>query len=73
MELSLASVDSDKTIGFVMRNDRKWEEGQRVIVQVAMLYVNVFGETRLRVFNQSFPVASTINQYFKSCVAEAYC
>lgn len=73
VDFQLASIDSDKSFGFVLRNDQKMPEGTLVFVQVAMLYTNIYGETRLRVFNHAFPVVKSINSYFKACVAENYC
>jgi hypothetical protein len=37
-----------------------------------MLYSNIYGERRIRVFNQSFQVVKSLNQYFKSTVVESY-
>lgn len=37
-----------------------------------MLYTNVFGERRIRVFNHSFQVVKSLNAYFKSTVVESY-
>mmetsp|Transcript_3688 Transcript_3688/g.6280 ORF Transcript_3688/g.6280 Transcript_3688/m.6280 type:complete len:345 (+) Transcript_3688:801-1835(+) len=72
-DFQLASLDSDKTFGFTLRNDKSLNESKAVHVQVAVLYVNVFGETRLRILNQSFQVIKPINQYFKQCAAETFC
>jgi hypothetical protein len=43
-----------------------------VYVQIAVLYSDVYGERRIRVFNMSFQVVKQLNQYFKSTVVETY-
>jgi hypothetical protein len=39
-DISLASIDSDKSIGFVIRVDEKLKENTLEFVQFAMLYTN---------------------------------
>ena len=52
-DISLASIDSDKSLGFVIRVDEKLKENTLAFVQFAMLYTNQWGERRIRLFNQS--------------------
>ena len=54
-----------------MRNDERLKDNQIVYVQFAMIYTNVYGERRIRVLNQSLPVAKNLNFYFKSADVEA--
>ena len=70
--IMLSSIDADKSFGFSLRNDETFEEGKIVYVQIAMLYSDVYGERRIRIFNQSFLVVKSLNQYFKSTVVENY-
>ena len=65
-------MDADKSFGFALRNDEKIPENKTVHVQIAVLYSNIYGERRLRVFNQAFKVATLLNQYFKSCAVESF-
>jgi protein transport protein SEC24 len=37
-----------------------------------MLYTNIFGETRIRVFNMAYEVETNLHQYLKMAVAENY-
>lgn len=39
-DIALASVDSDKSLGFVIRVDEKLKDGTLAFVQFAMLYTN---------------------------------
>ena len=71
-EFSLSSIDADKSFGLTLRNDETFEENKTVFVQIAMVYTNVYGERRIRIFNQSFQVVKSLNQYFKSTVVESY-
>jgi len=51
IDFELSSIDSDKTISFVLRNDDRLKEGQNAYIQFAMLYSTPFGDKRIRIFN----------------------
>ena len=70
-DFEIAAIDADKTVSFVVRNDERLKDNQIVYVQFAMIYTNVYGERRIRVLNQSLPVAKNLNFYFKSADVEA--
>lgn len=72
VELQLSAIDADKTFGFSLRNDQKILENSNVFVQIAVFYTDVYGERRLRIFNQSFQVTNNLNIYFKSCNSENF-
>lgn len=40
-------------------------------IQFAMLYTNIFGERRIRVFNLNIPVTKNLNAYYKAADCEA--
>ena len=69
-DLSLASIDADKTIGFMIRTEEKLKENTMAFLQFAILYTNQFGERRIRVFNQSLQIAKNLNAYFKAADVE---
>eukprot|EP00349_Pseudokeronopsis_sp_Brazil_P002794 CAMPEP_0202963266 /NCGR_PEP_ID=MMETSP1396-20130829/7245_1 /ASSEMBLY_ACC=CAM_ASM_000872 /TAXON_ID= /ORGANISM="Pseudokeronopsis sp., Strain Brazil" /LENGTH=361 /DNA_ID=CAMNT_0049684321 /DNA_START=1043 /DNA_END=2128 /DNA_ORIENTATION=+ len=71
VDFELSSIDADKTVSFVLRNDEKLKEGQNTYIQFAMLYTTAFGEKRIRIFNQMVPVCKNLNGYFKSGDVEA--
>ena len=37
-----------------------------------MLYTNLYGERRIRLFNLAFQTVRSLNQYFKSTIVENY-
>ena len=50
-DITLSSIDADKSIGFVIKNEEKLKDNTLAFVQFAMLYTTQFGERRIRVFN----------------------
>ena len=69
-DISLSSIDPDKSIGFLIRNDEKLKENTLAYVQFAMLYTTLYGERRIRVFNQCLQLAKNLNGYFKAADVE---
>ena len=51
VEFQLSAIDADKTFGFTLRNDEKIPEDQNVYIQIAVLYTDIYGDRRLRIFN----------------------
>jgi protein transport protein SEC24 len=70
IDFDLASIDSDKFVGFLIRCDEKMKEDSICHVQFAMMYTTFYGEKRIRVFNQCFPMAKNLNAYYKSADCE---
>lgn len=54
VDFQLSSIDADKSFCFALRNDEKFAENKTVHVQIAVLYTNVYGERRIRVFNTAY-------------------
>jgi len=54
VDFELSAIDADKTFGFQLRNDETIPEGKIVYVQIAMLYTNLYGERKIRLFNMAF-------------------
>jgi protein transport protein SEC24 len=71
-EFAISSFDADKSFGFTLRNDETFDENRTVYIQIAMLYYDMYGERRIRVFNHSFQVVKSLNTYFKATVVESY-
>jgi protein transport protein SEC24 len=69
-DIVLSSIDADKTIGFLIRNDEKLKDNTLAFVQFAMLYTSQYGERRIRVFNQSMQLTKNLNGYFKAADVE---
>lgn len=51
IDFEISSIDGDKTFCFELRNDRTVEVKETVHVQIAVLFTNIYGERRVRVFN----------------------
>jgi protein transport protein SEC24 len=68
--VELGSIDADKSIGFVVKNDDKLKENSFGFIQFAMLYTTLFGERRIRVFNMNMQLAKNLNAYFKGADVE---
>ena len=69
-DIALSSVDADKTISCLIRNDDKMAEGHTVFAQFAMLFTDMEGIRNIRVFNYSWKVAKNLYSYFKSSDCE---
>ena len=54
-----------------MRNDDTLPEGQVVFAQFAMLYTDIDGVRKIRVFNYSWKVTKNLYNYFKSSDVES--
>jgi protein transport protein SEC24 len=72
VDFELSAIDADKSFGFQLRNDEAIPEAKTIYVQIAMLYSNLYGERRIRLFNVAYPAVKSLNQYFKSTVVESY-
>ena len=73
-DAALSSIDADKVISCVIRNDQKLEAektGGQVHAQFAILFTTPEKERRIRVFNFHWQVASNFYGYFKSSDVEA--
>jgi len=66
-DFSLAAIDCDKSLGFVVRNDEKLKEdpNTQAFVQFAMMYNTQYGQKRIRVFNYNLLIAKNLNAYYK--------
>ena len=72
VDFQIPSMDADKSFGFQLRNDEKIAADKTVYVQIAVLYTNAYAERRIRVFNTAYQVTTSLNTYFKACIAESY-
>lgn len=66
----MSSIDADKTVSVLIKNDERLEQGTIVHAQFAMLYTSMEGKRMIRVMNFSWPVASSLYNYFKSADVE---
>ena len=64
--MTLATLDADKVISAEFRNDDKLAEGKLVHCQFAMLYSDMEGVRKIRVFNYHWKVVKNLYSYFKS-------
>ena len=64
-DFELAAIDADKCISFKVSNSSPLKETDYAFIQFAMLYNNIFGEQRIRIFNVNLQVAKNLNEYYK--------
>lgn len=69
-DIALSSIDADKTISCLIKNDEKLENGTHVFAQFAMLYTDMDGRRMIRVMNFQWMVSVSIYNYFKSADVE---
>jgi protein transport protein SEC24 len=69
-DFELAGFDSDKVIGFILRNDEKLKEDTLSFVQFAFMYTNQYGQRRIRVFNYQLQIAKNLSAYYKAADCE---
>jgi protein transport protein SEC24 len=67
----MATIDADKVVSALFRSDDKLNEGQQVHCQFAMLYSDMEGVRKIRVFNYHWQVAKNLYSYFKSADVES--
>lgn len=71
VEMELACLDSDKSIGIMIKYDEKLTEGQDYYVQCAMLYTNVLGEKIIRICNGKLFATRSIPNILKAADVDA--
>lgn len=54
--LQLSTLDSDKTIGFIVKQEAKFKPEANCFLQFAILFTTPSGERKIRVFNQILSV-----------------
>ncbi|KAI9206218.1 Sec23/Sec24 trunk domain-containing protein [Polychytrium aggregatum] len=64
-DVELAGIDSEKSIGVLIKHDGKLDEKVESSFQCALLYTNVFGERRLRIHNISVPNTTILGNVFR--------
>ncbi|KYQ93908.1 putative transport protein [Tieghemostelium lacteum] len=64
-EIQLAGVSQGKTISTLIKYDDKLKPKAKAYIQFAMIYVNLKGETRIRVHNLRLNTDSAFVSYFK--------
>ena len=69
--MELACLDSDKSIGIMIKYDEKLTEGQDYYVQCAMLYTNVLGEKIIRICNGKLFATRSIPNILKAADVDA--
>lgn len=69
-DFNLSSIDADKVISCLVKNDDKVEANSQVHAQFAMLYTTMEGRRVIRVMNFSWVVAQNLYSYFKSADVE---
>lgn len=66
-----SAFDSDKSIAFTIRQDRKLKPGSVAHIQLAVLYTTGRQERKVRVFNYSLQVTNQMTQFYSSIDLEA--
>jgi len=69
-DFTISSIDADKVISCLIKNDERVEPGATVFAQFAMLYTDHEGKRMIRVMNYSWNTASNLYNYFKSADVE---
>jgi hypothetical protein len=70
-DFCLSSIDADKVVSCLVKNDEKTEANSQVHAQFAMLYTTMEGRRMIRVMNFSWVVAPNLYSYFKSADVES--
>lgn len=71
VEMEIACLDSDKSIGVIVKYDEKLTEGQDYFIQCAMLHTNVMGEQLIRICNGRIYATRSIPQILKAADVDA--
>jgi protein transport protein SEC24 len=64
-DLEAGTMDSEQSLGAVLRHDGKLDERSMAFIQAAVLYTTATGERRVRTMNLSFPITNHIGNLFK--------
>lgn len=59
-DVQMASIDADKTVSVLMRNDDTMAEGHIVYAQFAMLYTDIEDGRKIRVFNYQWKITKNL-------------
>lgn len=65
LEIKLATMDSNSTVGYSLYVDSGMKENQDVYVQAVVKYYNYIGERKMIVMNQCFTASYKINSIYK--------
>lgn len=71
VEMQAACLDSDKSIGIVLKYDGKLNEGGEYYIQCAMLYTNILGERLIRINNMRMIATKSVANIYKSTDIDA--
>ena len=64
-DVELAGLDSEKSIGVLLKHEGKLDERTDVSLQCALLYTTATGQRRIRLHNTTVPVASLLGNMFR--------
>ncbi|TPX31423.1 hypothetical protein SmJEL517_g05252 [Synchytrium microbalum] len=64
-DVELAGLDSEKSIGVLLKHEGKLDERTDVSLQCAVLYTTATGQRRIRMHNTTVPVASLLGNMFR--------
>ena len=71
VEMEIACLDSDKSIGIIIKYDEKLTEGAEHYIQCAMLYTNALGERLIRICNGMVSATRNIQNIIKAADIDA--
>lgn len=66
VEMQVACIDSDKTLGVIIKYDEKLKESSEYYIQCAVLYTNILGERFIRINNARMIASSNIQHIYRS-------
>ncbi|CAG9333334.1 unnamed protein product [Blepharisma stoltei] len=66
VEMEIAAIDSDKSIGVVLKYDSKLKDDYDNYVQCAMLYTNILGQRMIRIFNGVIKSTKYVANFYRS-------
>jgi protein transport protein SEC24 len=71
VEMQAACIDSDKSIGIVLKYDERLNDGSEYYIQCAMLYTSIQGERLIRINNMRMIASKNVGSIYKSTDIDA--
>tara|TARA_R110002050_G_scaffold273913_1_gene418128 strand:+ start:101 stop:1123 length:1023 start_codon:yes stop_codon:yes gene_type:complete len=70
-QIEFAGIDCDKVVVAQLKHDKKIPEGQRVVIQAALLFTTASGQRRIRVHTLALDTSTSMSNVFKSADLDA--